>query len=83
MLVGCLVKILYKKAPERNAREPFDILFKALYFFPVALVPLPFLVPFSGLLGGVGLPEPFPAIDLTSYGGKIVKEHISAQLSHH
>jgi len=54
-----------------------------LYFFSVFFVPLPFLVSFLDSLRGAGAPQPFPAIDLTSYGGKIVKGHISAQLSNH
>jgi len=56
---------------------------QTLYFFSVFFVPLPFLVSFLDSLRGAGAPTPFPAIDLTSYGGKIVKGHISAQLSNH
>ena len=65
------------KAPQPGAGEPFAIRFRTLYFFLVFFVPLPCLVSFLVPPQGVRVLQPFRAIGLTSYRGKIVKAHIS------
>jgi hypothetical protein len=58
-----------KERPQRIALEPSLILFKAAYFFSVALVPRAFLVAFLvsfGSLGGVGVLPGFSITALTS-----------------
>jgi hypothetical protein len=62
-------KLMKKEKLQSIAPEPSLILFKAAYFFSVALVPRAFLVTFLvplGSLGGVGVLPGFSITALTS-----------------